>query len=155
VNIARAQCNTFDPHHGSRRRRFQSSTLLEGHSTRRDSFDVIHCCNYESLDAAPFIGEWTLDLQGPDGPGAFDLIVEKEKVTGEITGGTIAAQPIASVTKADQSLVLSYSFTYENNPVDAAVRLTPAPEGKMNAQVSFAGGAYIMSGTTIKKEKAK
>jgi hypothetical protein len=110
-----------------------------------------------AADAAPFIGEWTLDLQGPDGPGAFDLIVkmEKEKVTGEITGGTIATQPIASVTKADQSLVLSYSFTYENNPVDAAVRLTPAPEGKMNAQISFAGGAYIMSGTAIKKEKAK
>jgi hypothetical protein len=110
-----------------------------------------------AADAAPFIGEWTLDLQGPDGPGAFDLIVkmEKEKVTGEITGGTIATQPIASVTKADPSLVLSYSFTYENNPVDAAVRLTPAPEGKMNAQISFAGGAYIMSGTAIKKEKAK
>jgi hypothetical protein len=110
-----------------------------------------------AADAAPFIGEWTLDRQGPDGPGAFDLIVkmEKEKVTGEITGGTIATQPIASVTKADQSLVLSYSFTYENNPVDAAVRLTPAPEGKMNAQISFAGGAYIMSGTAIKKEKAK
>ena len=41
-----------------------------------------------AADAAPFIGEWTLDLQGPNGPGAFDLTVkvEKEKVVGEIAG---------------------------------------------------------------------
>ena len=110
-----------------------------------------------AADAAPFIGEWTLDLQGPNGPGAFDLTVkvEKEKVIGEITGGTTATQPIADVTKADQSLVLSYSFNYDGNPVDAVVRLTPAPEGKMTAQIAFAGGAYVMSGTASKKEKAK
>ena len=110
-----------------------------------------------AADAAPFIGEWTLDLQGPNGPGTFELTVkvEKEKVTGEITGGTLATQPIAEVSKADQSLLLSYSFTWENNPVDAVVKLTPAPEGKMNAQIAFASGAYIMTGTATRKEKAK
>ncbi len=110
-----------------------------------------------AADAAPFVGEWTLDLQGPNGPGAFDVIVkvEKEKVTGEITGGTIATQPFADVSKADQSLLLSYSFTWENNPVDAVVKLTPAPEGKMNAQIAFASGAYIMTGSATRKEKAK
>jgi hypothetical protein len=110
-----------------------------------------------AADAAPFIGEWTLDLQGPNGPGSFELTVkmEKEKVTGEITGGTLATQPIADVSKADQSLLLSYSFTWENNPVDAVVKMTPAPEGKMNAQIAFASGAYIMTGTAAKKEKAK
>jgi hypothetical protein len=110
-----------------------------------------------AADAAPFIGDWTLDLQGQNGPGAFDLTVkvEKEKVVGEITGAAMATQPIADVTKAGQSLVLSYSFNYEGNAVDAVVRLTPAPEGKTNAQIDFAGGAYIMSGTAIKKDKAK
>ena len=110
-----------------------------------------------AADAAPFIGEWTLDLQGPNGPGTFDLTVkvEKEKVVAEITAATMPVQPIADVTKADQSLVLSYSFNYEGNPVDAVVRLTPAPEGKTKAEISFAQGAYIMSGTATRKEKAK
>jgi hypothetical protein len=110
-----------------------------------------------AADAAPFIGDWTLDLQGQNGPGAFDLTVkvEKEKVVGEITGATMATQPIADVTKAGQSLVLSYTFNYEGNAVDAAVKLTPAPDGKTNAQIDFAGGAYVMSGTATKKEKVK
>ena len=108
-----------------------------------------------AADAAPFLGDWTLSLEGPNGPAAMDLTVkvEKEKVVGEITGGTMAAQPIADITKADQSLVLSYSFNYEGNPVSAVVRLTPAPEGKTNAQIDFAGGAYIMTGTAVKKTK--
>jgi hypothetical protein len=108
-------------------------------------------------DAAPFIGDWTLDLQGPNGPGAFDLTVkvEKEKVVAEITGETTPTQPITDVAKADKSLVLSYSFNYEGNAVDAVVRLTPAAEGKMKAQIEFAGGAYLMSGSATKKEKAK
>jgi hypothetical protein len=110
-----------------------------------------------AVDASPFIGDWTLDLQGPNGPGAFDLTVkvEKEKVVAEITGETTATQPITDVAKADKSLVLSYSFMYEGNPVDAVVRLTPGAEGKMNAQIAFAGGAYVMSGNATKKEKAK
>ena len=110
-----------------------------------------------AADAAPFIGDWTLDLQGQNGPGAFDLTVkvEKEKVVGEITAATMATQPIADVSKAGQSLVLSYSFNYEGNAVDAVVKVTPAPEGKTNAEISFAGGAYIMSGTAAKKDKAK
>jgi hypothetical protein len=110
-----------------------------------------------AADAAPFIGDWTLDLQGPNGPGTFNLTVkvEKEKVAAEITGETTATQPIPDITKDDKSLVLSYSFNYEGNAVDAVVRLTPAAEGKMNAQISFASGAYIMSGNATKKEKAK
>jgi hypothetical protein len=110
-----------------------------------------------AADAAPFIGDWMLDLQGPNGPGAFDLTVkvEKEKVVGEIASATTPSQPITDVTKTGQSLVLNYSFNYEGNAVDAVVRLTPAPEGKVNAQIDFAGGAYIMSGVATKKEKVK
>jgi hypothetical protein len=110
-----------------------------------------------AVDAAPFIGDWTLDLQGQNGPGAFDLAVkvEKEKVVAEITSATMATQPITDVTRAGESLVLSYTFNYEGNAVDAVVKLTPASEGKTNAQIDFAGGAYVMSGTATKKEKVK
>lgn len=109
-----------------------------------------------AADAAPFIGEWTMALEGPNGPAMFDLSVkvENEKVGGEITGGATAAQRFTSITKADQSLFLGYSFDYEGNPVDAVVRLTPA-DGKMNAQIDFAGGAYVMTGSATKKDKGK
>lgn len=108
-------------------------------------------------DAAPFLGDWTLDLQGPNGPGSFGLTIktDKDKVVGEITNANMAPQAITDVAKADTTLVLRYTFAYEGNPVDAAVSLTPGAEGKVNAQIDFAGGAYIMTGTAVKKEKEK
>ena len=110
-----------------------------------------------AAQAAPFIADWTLALQGPNGPGTFELSVreEKDKITGEIASDQLPKQPIRDISMADKTLVLSYSFTWEGNPVEAVVSLTPAPEGKMTAQIDFAGGAYIMSGTATKKEKAK
>jgi len=108
-------------------------------------------------DAEPFLGEWTLTLQGPNGPGAFGLTVkvESEKVVGAITNEMMPAQAISTISKVDKSLVLAYTFPWEGNPVDATVSLTPGEEGKMSAQIDFAGGAYVMSGTAAKKEKGK
>ena len=110
-----------------------------------------------TADAAPFVGDWTLTLQGPNGPGSFDLSVkvDKEKVVGEIANAQMATLPITDISKADKTLVLRYTFTWENNPVDAAVSLTPAADGKVAAQIDFAGGAYTMTGTAAKKEAAK
>ena len=110
-----------------------------------------------AADAAPFLGDWTLTLQGPNGPGSFDLTVkvEKEKVVGEISNPQMPAQPITDISKVDKSLMLSYSFTWEGNPVGAVVSLIPAADGKVNAQIDFAGGAYVMSGSAAKKDKPK
>lgn len=110
-----------------------------------------------AADAAPFLGDWTLTLQGPNGPGNFDLTVkvDKEKVVGEISNPQMPAQPITDISKVDKSLMLSYSFTWEGNPVGAVVSLIPAAEGKVNAQIDFAGGAYVMSGSAVKKDKPK
>jgi hypothetical protein len=108
-------------------------------------------------DAAAFIGDWTLALDGPNGPRTFQLTVkvEKEKVVGEITSEVIPTQSITDVTRADKSLVLRYSFDYEANHVDAVLRLTPAADNKMSAEIDFASGAYVMSGSATRKEKAK
>jgi hypothetical protein len=109
-------------------------------------------------DAAPFVGEWTLALQGPNGPGTFGLRVdvEKDKVVAEISNEQMPKQAISDISVVKKSLVLGYSFTWEGNPVSAVVTLTPAEDGKTtNAQIDFAGGAYIMTGTATKKEKAK
>ena len=110
-----------------------------------------------AADAAPFVGDWTLTLQGPNGPATFALSVnvEKEKVVGEISSEQLPKQPISTISLADKTLVLDYSFTWEGNPVATVVSLTPAAEGKTTAQIDFAGGAYIMTGTAVKKDKAK
>jgi len=110
-----------------------------------------------ATEVASFIGEWTLALDGPNGPGTFGLSVklEKDKVSAELSSETVGTSGITSITKADKTLVLGYSFLYEGNSVDAVIRLTPASDGKTTAQIDFAGGAYVMSGTATKKEKAK
>lgn len=113
-----------------------------------------------AAEAATFLGDWTLDLQGPNGPGQFTVSLKadqenKEKVTGDVSSEVAGTQPITSVSMADKSLVLNYSFLYEGNPVDAVVSLTPAPDGKTAAQIDFAGGAYTMTGTATKKDKEK
>ena len=110
-----------------------------------------------AADAAPFLGDWTLALEGPNGPATMGLAVktEQEKVSAELSSDVMGAQAITSIAKAEKALVLSYSFTYDGNNVDAVIRLTPGAEGKMAAQIDFAGGAYVMTGTATKKEKAK
>ena len=106
--------------------------------------------------AAPFIGDWTLALQGPNGPGPFAVSwkVEKEKVVGEVSSDQLPKQPVTSISMADKSLVIGYSFNWEGNAVEAVITLTPGAEGKTAAQIDFAGGAYVMTGTATKKEKA-
>ena len=108
-----------------------------------------------AADAAPFLGAWTLEMQGQNGPATMTLTVkvDKEKVVGEITTTASANQPITDVTKAEKSLVLRYNFDYQGQAIDAVVRLTPAADGKVSAQIDFAGGAYVMTGTATKKEK--
>ena len=110
-----------------------------------------------AADAAPFLGDWVLDLQGQNGPATLDLAVkvEKDRVVGEIKGGELAPQPILDITRAEKTLVLRYTFDYQGTPVAAVVSLTPGEDGKGAAEIDFAGGAYVMSGTAAKKEKTK
>jgi hypothetical protein len=110
-----------------------------------------------SADAASFLGDWTLEMQGPNGPGTFNLSlkVEDDKVVGEIGSDALPTQKLTSISKTDKGLVLNYTFPWEGNPIDAVVSLTPGTDGKVAAQMDFAGGAYTMTGTATKKEKAK
>ena len=110
-----------------------------------------------AAEAAPFLGDWTLEMQGPNGPGTFNLSVkvEDDKVVGEISSDALPLQKIASISKTDKGLVLNYSFPWEGNSIDSVVSLTPGIDGKVAAQIDFAGGAYTMTGTATKKEKAK
>ena len=54
-----------------------------------------------AADAAPFLGDWTLALQGPNGPATFNLSVkvENDKVVGEIASEAIPTQKIESIRR--------------------------------------------------------
>lgn len=110
-----------------------------------------------AADAAPFLGDWTLAMQGGNGPATFNLSVktEDDKVVGEISSDATAPQKITSIAKTAKGLALNYSFPYEAQMIDAAISLTPGTDGTVAAQIDFAGGAYIMTGTATKKDKAK
>jgi hypothetical protein len=108
-----------------------------------------------AADLAPFLGEWTMTLSGPNGPGTFMLSVrtEKDKPAADVSSDQMPKQAISDFSIAEKSLVLGYSFTWEGNAVNAVITLTPAPDGVTKAQIDFAGGAYVMTGTATKKDK--
>ncbi len=108
-------------------------------------------------DLAPFLGDWTLTLSGPNGPATMDLSVrtEKDKPAADLSSEALPKQPITDFSMSEKTLVMGYSFTWEGNPVSAVISMSPAAEGAMKAQIDFAGGAYVMAGTAAKKEKDK
>jgi hypothetical protein len=111
-----------------------------------------------AAEAAPFLGDWVLALEGANGPGSFDvtLKVENDKVTGQIQSAQMPLTPFTSIaTNAGKGLSMSFSFPYEGMTVDAVASLVPAEGGTTSAGIDFAGGAYTMSGTATKKEPAK
>ncbi len=109
-------------------------------------------------EAAPFLGDWVLTLEGANGPGTFDvsLKVEDDKVTGQIQSALMPVTSFTSiVTNAGKGLSMSFTFPYEGMTVDAVASLVPAEGGTTTAGIDFAGGAYTMSGSATKKEPAK
>jgi len=76
-------------------------------------------------------------------------------VEARITGPDGAPHGIEEIATSGKGLVLRYTFDYEGTPVDAAVQLIPATAGKMQAEIAFAGGAYVMSGGAERKGGSK
>jgi hypothetical protein len=104
--------------------------------------------------AAAFLGDWTLTTQGPNGPGTFAVSVKVDagKVVGEISSDAQPRQSITDISTSGPGLVLRYVFDYQGMPVPVVVTLTPAKE-KVDAQLDFADGAYVMAGTATKNAK--
>jgi len=109
-----------------------------------------------AADAAPFLGDWTLTMQGPDRAAAFDLTikVEGEKVVGEVSAAEMAKEFVPEAWMAEKTLKMRYTFNYQGNPIEGVISLTPAAD-KVDAQIDFASGAYLMTGTAAKKAAAK
>ena len=104
-------------------------------------------------NAAPFLGNWTLNGTGANGPASFALTVKAEggKVLAEISGPQMPRQPITDISKTSTALVLAFSFDYQGQPIPVALTLTPA-DGKIGVHMDFAAGAYILEGAATKAE---
>src|SRR3954468_19086298 len=104
-------------------------------------------------NAADFIGDWSITAEGPNGPAVFALSVKSNegKVTADISSDQQPQQTITDVTKSDASLVLRYMFDYQGMAVPVVVTLKPAND-TVGAQLDFADGAYMMTGTAAKKK---
>jgi hypothetical protein len=105
-------------------------------------------------DAAPFMGDWTLTMESPMGPSAMAMAIKNDagKVVASLSSEMMPLTNISNITKTGSSLLLSYSFDYEGNAVPVVVTLTPKAD-KLDAHLSFAAGAFEMSGTGAKAAK--
>jgi hypothetical protein len=102
-------------------------------------------------NAAPFLGDWTLTGNGPNGEATFTLTVRADagKLVGEISGPQMPRHAISDISKAAVALLIAFNFDYQGNPVPVAVTLTPA-DGKVGLHMDFAGGAYVLEGGATK-----
>jgi hypothetical protein len=103
--------------------------------------------------AAPFLGDWTLSMQGDRGPAQFALSVKSEngKVVAEIGSDQMPKQSVTDITRAGDTMTLRYSFDYQGNPVAVVVALTLDAD-KLKAAIDFADGAYAISGTGVRRK---
>jgi hypothetical protein len=104
-------------------------------------------------EAGNFIGEWTINVESPQGPFAMTLkLADKEgKVEGELSSDLAPPQAVTDISKSDSDLVLKYIGNYQGQSFDAKITLTP--DGDKNVKVLFdvMSGQFLMNGTGVKK----
>ena len=103
-------------------------------------------------DAAKFIGNWTVDMQTPQGAFAMNLsLTDKSgKVAGEISADMLPTQEITDITKAGEDLVLKYASDFQGQAFN--VKITMSVQGA-SGKVTFdaADGQFVMEGNATKK----
>ena len=106
------------------------------------------------LDAATFMGTWTLSLESPQGAFEQSLVLKDEagKVVGEMTNQMQPeVQKVTDVTKEKDNLVLKFAGNFQGNPFDAVVTLSPDGPDKAKVTFDINGGQFSMSGSGTKK----
>ena len=104
-------------------------------------------------EAGNFMGEWTINLDSPQGPFAMTLkLADKEgKVEGELSSDIAPPQTVTDISKSEADLVLKYIGNFQGQSFDA--KITLAPDGDKNVKVLFdvMSGQFLMNGTGVKK----
>lgn len=105
-------------------------------------------------NAAAFLGEWTLNLEGPNGPAAMAVVLKNNagRIAGEVSSETQPAQTVSAFTRRGTALELRYTVDFEGTHIEGVVTLT-STNGTIAASVNLADGAFVMEGTATKKAK--
>jgi hypothetical protein len=103
--------------------------------------------------AGSFLGEWTLNMDSPQGPLALTLkLAEKDgKVEGELSSDIAPPQTVTDVTKSDADLVLKYVGNYQGQSFDAKITLSPDGDKSVKVVFDVMNGQFLMNGTGVKK----
>src|SRR5262249_17033195 len=107
-----------------------------------------------AAEAGNFMGEWTINLDSPQGPFAMTLkLADKEgKVEGELSSDIAPPQTVTEISKSDVDLVLKYIGNFQGQSFDAKITLTP--DGDKNVKVLFdvMSGQFLINATAVKEE---
>jgi hypothetical protein len=105
-----------------------------------------------ATDLAPFLGDWTLALDTPQGSMPVTLSVKNQegKVEGEVGSDLMPAQAITDISKAEKSLVMKYMLDFQGNAVPVKITLTPDGD-KMKFVFDAAEGQFFLEGLATKK----
>jgi hypothetical protein len=107
-----------------------------------------------AADAKPFMGDWVLPLETPQGNMPLSVSIKSSPHTGDVVyeagSDLFPTQAITDVTKADSSLVLKYAMDFQGNQIPMKITLTPDAE-KMKFGVDIGGGMLAVEGLATKK----
>jgi hypothetical protein len=105
-------------------------------------------------DAGAFIGEWSLNLDSPQGSFEQTMVLKDEggKAVAEISSQMAPdVQKVTDVSKKGNDLVLKFAGNFQGNPFDAEITLVPDGTDKVKVTFDINGGQFTMNGTGTKK----
>jgi hypothetical protein len=100
----------------------------------------------------PFVGEWTLGLDTPQGAATMNLSLKDQggKVVGVLSSDAMPTQDIVDIALEGNNLVMRYSLDFQGQAIPAQITLIPV-EDKWKANFDFADGQFNVDGTAAKK----
>lgn len=104
--------------------------------------------------AGSFMGNWTLNLESPQGPFEQSMVLKDEagKAVAELSNQMQPeVQKVTDVTKVKDDLVLKFAGNFQGQAFDAVITLTPDGADKVKVSFDINGGQFTMTGTGVKK----
>ena len=103
-------------------------------------------------EADAFVGDWTLAMNSDQGPLDMSLAVKDVggKVAAEISSDFQAPVAITKISKSEDKLVLTYGADFQGQVFDVIVTLSPAEGDTLDVAMDFAGGQFLLDGTSTK-----
>ena len=104
-----------------------------------------------ATEARPFVGEWSVTLEGPEGPVElrFDLVDDRGQLLGIVRGWDGSITLAEEITMSGSDLLLSYRMDYWGQGFRVALALSPEVSG-LAVTLRGGGGAFTLTGTGVR-----